>query len=130
VKKIISIISLAVGLVALFACVATGHADTNTVAAAAGDGITAGAEISGAIVAPFIQNLAATHPWILTILAIMATARSIAKPLFSAVEASLGPDNAFAKKMQAAKSGPVYKGVVWLLDFLFSVKVHLVTPSK
>ena len=112
-KKIISILSLAIGLVALFACVATGHADTNTVAAA-GDGITAGAEISGAVVAPFIQSLAATHPWILTILAVMATARAVAKPLFSAVEASLGPDNAFAKKMQAAEAGPDYKGVVWL----------------
>lgn len=129
-KKLFSSLGLACCLLALFACVVTGHADTNTVADAASVGVSDGAEISGAMVAPFIQTLAATHPWILTLLAVMATARSVAKPLFSIVESSLGPDNAFAQKLKVAESGPIYRGVAWLLDFLFSIKVHLVTSKK
>ena len=57
----------------------------------------------------------------------MGTARVIAKPLFSAIEAGLGPDNSFAKKMEASKSGTVYKAIAWALDFFFSIKSHLVT---
>jgi len=127
--RLYSLLAFAGVVAVLFGC-GVAHADTNAVAAVADATPYAGADTTGAIVAPFIQNLAATHPWILTILAIMATARAVAKPLFSAIEASLGPDNAFAKKMQTAEAGPIYKGVVWLLDFLFSVKVHLVTPTK
>ena len=104
--------------------------DTNTVAAVADATPYVGADTTGAVVAPFVSGLVIKFPWIMTILAVMGTARAVAKPLFSAIEAGLGPDNAFAKRLAAAESGPIYKSIVWLLDFFFSVKVHLVTPTK
>ena len=127
--RLYSFLAFAGVVAVLFGC-GVAHADTNAVATVADVTPYAGADTTGAIVAPFISGLVVKFPWIMTILAVMGTARAVAKPLFSAIEASLGPDNAFAKKMQAAEAGPVYKGFVWLLDFLFSVKVHLVTPTK
>jgi hypothetical protein len=117
------------GVVAvLFGC-GVAHADTNAVAAVADVTPYAGADTTGAIVAPFISGLVVKFPWIMTILAVMGTARAVAKPLFSAIEAGLGPDNAFAKKLAAAESGPIYKSLSWLLDFFFSIKSHLLVKS-
>jgi len=105
------------------------HADTNSVAAVADVTPYAGADTTGAIVAPFISGLAVKYPWILTVLAVMGTARAFAKPTFTLIESSLGPDNAFAKKLASAESGPIYKSLSWLLDFFFSIKSHLLVKS-
>ena len=120
-----NIIALAFGILLMIGC-GVAHAQTNAVPDLTPYG---GADTTGAVVAPFIQGFAGTHPWVLTLLAIMATVRVVAKPLFSAIEAGLGPDSAAEKKMLAAQSGPIYKGIAWLLDFLFSVKSHLLLKT-
>ena len=129
-KKLFSALGFAVGLLALFGCVATGHADTNTVAAVGDVTPYAGADTAGAVAAPFIAGLVAKYPWIMTLLAVMGAFRAVAKPIFSAAEVGLGPDSSLAKKLRIAESGPIYKSMVWLLDFFFSVKAHVVVPEK
>lgn len=120
-----NIIALTFGILLMIGC-GVAHAQTNAVPDLTPYG---GADTTGAVVAPFIQAFAVSHPWLLTLLAIMATVRVVAKPLFSAIEAGMGADSAAAKKMQAAESGPIYKGVAWMLDFLFSVKSHLLIKT-
>ncbi len=119
------LIALTFGILLMFGCTVA-HAQTNAV-----PDLTpyAGADTTGAVVAPFIQGFAGTHPWLLTLLTIMATVRVVAKPMFSAIEAGMGPDSAAAKKLAAAEAGPIYKGIAWLLDFLFSIKAHLLTKT-
>lgn len=118
---------LAFGIAIAFIGVAL--AQTNISAALSDPGaIAAGADTSGAVAASLIQSFANTHPWVATFLAVMAVARAIAKPLFSLFESSLGADNAIAKKLAAAESGSIYKGISWALDFLLSVKLHLIAP--
>jgi hypothetical protein len=132
-KKTAPYILAILGFCALLFGFAAVGADTNSLPAAASVADTtpfAGADTTGAIVAPFISGLVVKFPWVMTILTVMGAARVLAKPLFSALESSLGPDNALAKNLAAAESGTIYKSVSWLLDFFFSIKSHLITPPK
>lgn len=129
-KTLAKILGLAAGLALILCSAAVLHADTNTVAAVADATPYAGAETAGAVAAPFISGLVVKFPWIVTVLTIMGAFRAVAKPIFSAVEVGLGPDSSLAKKLRIAESGPIYKSAVWLLDFFFSVKAHVVVPEK
>ena len=81
---------------------------------------------TAAVVAqPFIVGLAAKYPWLVSLLAVVATLRLVFKPIMSAVEAYVkstpgtGDDEWVAK----AQHSPAFRVFAWLLDYLGSVKV-------
>lgn len=86
---------------------------------------SAAVETAAAVAQPFIVGFAQKHPWLLTVLAAIATLRLVFKPIMSAVEAyvkstpSTGDDEFVAR----ARHSPAFKAFAWLLDYLGSIKV-------
>ena len=83
---------------------------------------TAGSD--AALAAPFIVNLAQSHPWVLTLVSIMGALRFFFKPLVSLVEAWVKStpsptDDEFVEKVEASKA---WKTIAWLIDLLASIK--------
>jgi hypothetical protein len=90
------------------------------------------ADTAASVAAPFVQQEAAKYPVILTILTVIGFARTFAKPVFTVIENQIHPDPTGAA-LAAAEAGPLWKSIAWALDFLFSVKLHLVSapaPAK
>ena len=76
------------------------------------------------LAAPFIVTLAQAHPWVLTLLTIMASLRVVCKPLVTLAEAwvkstpSTEDDELLAKVEHSAG----WKIFYWLLDLFASIK--------
>ncbi len=77
----------------------------------------------------FIAPLVVKYPWIATFIGVMTVCRLLLKPTFTYLHsiADATPtqwDNNFLAKVEIS---PAYKWTVWVLDFLFSIK--LVHPN-
>lgn len=73
----------------------------------------------------FIAGIAAKYPIVLTILSIMGMARLILKPLMTflnemVVVTETTKDNEILEKVEKSKA---YKGVLFVLDYAFSLKI-------
>lgn len=119
-------------LAALFSCalafvsclVSPAHAQAADASAGAAVA-NAALDTAGAVAQPFIVGFAQQHPWLLTVLALIATARLVFKPIMSAVGAYVKStastsDDAMLEKVEHSA---VYKVFAWLLDYLGSIKV-------
>jgi hypothetical protein len=76
-----------------------------------------------------IQNLLMTllqkQPWFATVIAVMGTARLIAKPIMTAIREVIKAtptqvDDSALSKFEQSK---IYKGLCFVVDWLFSVKL-------
>ncbi|PTX95755.1 hypothetical protein [Opitutus sp. ER46] len=111
-----------VGLLCVF--IAPAQADT-AVAASTSAVTSATLDTAAAVATPFIVSFASSHPWLVTVLTIIATMRLIFKPVMSVVQAyvkstaSQTDDAALAK----VETSTAYKIAAWLLDYLGSIKV-------
>lgn len=79
-----------------------------------------------------IIGMAEKYPIILTIVAIMGMARVILKPLMTFLHAvaeatETTKDNEYLAK---AESSAIYKGLHWVLDFAFSLKLPKPVKKK
>ena len=78
-------------------------------------------------VTPFIVSFAASHAWLATILFVIAVLRVVMKPIMTVVEsiihASAPADDA---KLAAFEQGTIYRWVLWVIDWLGSIK----TPTN
>lgn len=87
--------------------------------------VNAAIETAGAVGQPFIVSFAQSHPWLLTVLAAIATLRLVFKPIVTALEAyvkgtpQVTDDEWFAK----VEHSRAFKVFAWLLDYLGSIKV-------
>lgn len=87
--------------------------------------LSATIDTAAAVAQPFIVTFAQQHPWLVTLLALIATARLVFKPIVSAVEAYVRStpqttDDEFVDKVTHSRG---FKIVAWLLDYLGSIKV-------
>lgn len=79
-------------------------------------------------IAQLIQSLADKAPWLVVALSVIGLLRVIFKPLMSIVQAitqytKTTADDEWLEKFQDSK---IYATIVWLLDFLASIKVGAV----
>jgi len=119
--------AFAVCLVSLLTAPAQAQPATDQSAAVA----NAALDTAGAVAQPFIVSFAQSHPWLLSLLAIVATLRLVFKPIMSAVgayvksTASTG-DDAMLEKVEHSAA---FKVAAWLLDYLGSIKVGPQKPQ-
>lgn len=78
-----------------------------------------------AVILGLITKYAQEYPIILTILAVMGSSRFLLKPLFSlfhafVLQTETKKDDLFLAEVENSK---MYKGYVFILDWLFSVKL-------
>jgi len=76
-------------------------------------------------IALLVQSMAAKFPVILAILAMMGVFRAILKPVFVCLKSITlaipgEKDDIFLNKVE---SSSIYKGLVFALDYLFSIKL-------
>ncbi len=86
---------------------------------------TAALETAGTVAQPFIVGFAAKYPWLVTVLAVVATLRLVFKPIMSAaavyVKSTASPDDdALLERVEHSRA---FKVAAWLLDYLGSIKV-------
>lgn len=85
----------------------------------------AAVDASASIVAGVVSALTGKYGWLLTVLAWIGVLRAAMKPIMLVVEAIVkatpgtNDDEAIAK----FESGPIYKWLVWGLDWIASIKV-------
>jgi hypothetical protein len=82
-------------------------------------------DTAGVFAQPFIVSFAQSHPWLLSLLAVVATLRLVFKPIVSAVEAYVKstPSTADDAVVANVEHSPIFKVFAWLLDYLGSIKV-------
>lgn len=82
-------------------------------------------DTAGVIAQPFIVGLAAKYPWLVSLLAVVATLRLVFKPIMSAVEAYVKstPSATDDEWVAKAQHSPAFRAFAWVLDYLGSVKV-------
>lgn len=73
----------------------------------------------------FLTGLLSQFPWLGTVLMVLGAIRVIVKPLMAAFQSYVEytpseSDNALFLKV---KDNPIYKGIVFVLDYLGSVKL-------
>lgn len=88
-------------------------------------------DTSDALVQPFIVSLAASYPWLVTLLTVIAALRLVFKPLMSAlhayVQSTASPtDDELLARVEHSRA---YKVAAWLLDYLGSIKVGPQKPQ-
>lgn len=76
-------------------------------------------------VVPLLGTLAVEHPIIVSVLLVMSIARAIFKPLMALIQAYVDvtpstKDNASLAKF---KEGTIYKTIVFIVDYIFSIKL-------
>jgi hypothetical protein len=72
-----------------------------------------------------IIGLAEKYPIILTIASIIGMARLILKPLMTFAHSlvAVTPTERDNELLKRAEESAIYKGLVWVLDFVFSLKL-------
>jgi len=72
-----------------------------------------------------ILGFAEKYPVILTIAAVMGIARMVLKPLMSFLHeyVLITPSEKDDKLLESVETSSVYKAVVWVLDFVLSLKL-------
>ncbi len=80
------------------------------------------AVLNGAV--PFLQNLAAAHPAISSVLMVVGMCRAIFKPLMTFLHsiADATPSLKDNELLEKAEGSVVYKWAMWGIDYLFSIK--------
>lgn len=75
---------------------------------------------------PLLEAYAGQYGWAVTALTYIGTARVIFKPLMTAIESVVvaTPSKSDDSKLAVMKKSALYKGLVWVLDFLGSVKLN------
>lgn len=119
-----------VALALVFACVPA-HAQTAPAADQSAAFGAAALDTAGAVAQPFIVSFAQSHPWLLTVLAAIATMRLVFKPLMSAAHVFVKStpstsDDALLDKVEHSRA---FKVAAWLLDYLGSIKVGPQKPQ-
>lgn len=77
-------------------------------------------------VVEFITGLSASYPWLTTVLVAIGTFRALFKPVMTLLDQVVvattwtQTDNELLNKVKASK---VYKALVWVVDYLASVKL-------
>lgn len=84
-----------------------------------------------AILAPLIEGLMGKYGIIVQIVAIMGTFRLIFKPFMLFVEAAVAatPTKADDAAVAMAEASPIFKGIVFLLDWVGSLKLPTILAS-
>ena len=74
---------------------------------------------------PFIVALAVKFPWLVSLFAVIATARLVFKPIMTAVEAYVKatPCTGDDVLLDRVEHSTAYRVFAWLLDYLGSIKV-------
>jgi predicted neutral ceramidase superfamily lipid hydrolase len=110
----------------LLGCAPTAHAQEAVATLpnldAAGNAIVS---VASAAATPFIVSFAQEHPWLVTLLAAIATLRLVFKPIISVAEAYVRstPSTADDAWLNRAQHSKAFKIAAWLLDYLGSIKV-------
>ena len=97
-------------------------ASTNTVPDAGVPQVSAGTTDA---IANFIAPLVAKYPWLAMIITVLGGARLLIKPLFTFLHSVVmvtptTKDDEFLAKTESSKA---YKWAVWVLDYVFSIKL-------
>lgn len=73
----------------------------------------------------FIIGLVTSHPTIATILLVMATARSVMKPVMVGIEKYVleTPDKSDDEKLAKVEKHWAYRALVFVLDYSLSIKL-------
>ncbi|MES2697500.1 MAG: hypothetical protein V4773_28800 [Verrucomicrobiota bacterium] len=127
-----SVLLLAMFFSTLLACVLFAVSDVRAAEPVSGAVLgSAAVDTAAAVAQPFIVSFAESHPWVLTLLAVIATLRLVFKPLMSAVhvyvQSTAGEsDDAFLDKVEHSRA---YKILAWLLDYFGSIKVGPQKPQ-
>lgn len=82
-------------------------------------------ETAAAVAQPFIVQLALKHPWLVTLLALIATLRLVFKPLVSAFEAHVRstPQSTDDEAFDRVTHSRAFRVGAWFLDYFGSIKV-------
>lgn len=71
-----------------------------------------------------IQNLAATHPWVITFLTFLGVLRTVMKPLMSLINGyAMFAPTAQANAIREVETSEAYLWFVWFLDYFASIKL-------
>ncbi len=94
--------------------------------------VNAALDTAAVVAQPFIVGLAAKHPWLVSLLAVVATLRLVFKPIMSAVEAYVKstPSATDDEWVAKAQHSPAFRAFAWVLDYLGSIKVGPRLPER
>ncbi|MBI5689266.1 MAG: hypothetical protein HZC55_04155 [Verrucomicrobia bacterium] len=83
------------------------------------------AAAEGGAIASFITGLAGSHPWFVTLAAVMGALRLVFKPIVSAIEAYVRstPTTADDEFVEKVEHSAAFKAFAWGLDFFGSIKL-------
>ena len=78
-----------------------------------------------------LASLVIQYPWLAAILVGIGTFRIFFKPIFSAIEKAVAdsPSKRDDLILDRAKKSKAFRFMLWLLDFLFSIKVPTVKST-
>jgi hypothetical protein len=85
------------------------------------------------VATPFIVSFAQAHPWLATVLTVMAAIGSVAKPIMTGIEITVQNFPPEEEELQKAEASTAFKIVAWLLDFFTRIKIgpqFKATPPK
>lgn len=73
----------------------------------------------------FVASVVGQYPKLASVLIAIGTFRIFFKPIFSAIEKAVAdsPSKKDDAILEDVKTSRVFKGFMWTLDFLFSIKV-------
>ncbi|MBI5770898.1 MAG: hypothetical protein HZA93_24180 [Verrucomicrobia bacterium] len=82
-------------------------------------------DTAAAVATPFIVTFAQNHPWLVSVLVVIASLRVVFKPIVSVAEAYVRStptpdDDAMLEKVEHSRA---FKIVAWLIDYLGSIKI-------
>lgn len=75
------------------------------------------AETAARIAEPWVVSIAKDHPWIATVLLVMAALRMVFKPIMSLALSRRGPASS------SPETSSWYRAIAWILDFGASIKL-------
>ena len=75
------------------------------------------AETAARIAEPWVVSIAKDHPWIATVLLVMAALRMVFKPIMSLALSRRGPASS------SPETSAWYRAIAWILDFGASIKL-------
>jgi hypothetical protein len=110
---LISLVSLLVALPVAAQVASTNPPATDTI----------GESVKGAVT-PFVVQLVAKYTWVATVLLVIGIIRVCMKPVMMLVEAVIAatPSTSDDEALAKFEAGPVYKWILWGLDWLGSFK--------
>ncbi len=71
----------------------------------------------------FLDGLMGKYGWLTTVFLVMASARTLFKPVMTLIENNVANDPAKAKKLEEFEHGPIFKAISYVLDFGASIKL-------